>query len=78
VTVVVYSLWALNGVHARPDGLAWGAISVGPFVLALLRYAADIDRGTAESPEDIVLKDRHLQAIGAIWLLLVLLHASTL
>jgi decaprenyl-phosphate phosphoribosyltransferase len=77
VTVVVYSLWALNGVHARPEGLAWGAMSVGPFVLGLLRYAADIDRGTAESPEDIVLKDRHLQAIGAVWLLLVLLHAST-
>jgi decaprenyl-phosphate phosphoribosyltransferase len=77
VTVVVYSLWALNGVHAQPDGPAWGAISVGPFVLGLLRYAADIDRGTAESPEDIVLKDRHLQAIGAIWLLLVLLHATT-
>jgi hypothetical protein len=24
-----------------------------------------------------VLKDRHLQAIGAVWLLLVLLHATT-
>jgi decaprenyl-phosphate phosphoribosyltransferase len=77
VTVVVYILWALNGVHARPHGLAWGAMSVAPFVLGLLRYAADIDRGTAESPEDIVLNDRHLQAIGIVWLLLVLLHAST-
>ena len=77
VTVVVYILWALNGVHARPDGFAWGAISVGPFVLGLLRYAADIDRGTAESPEDIVLNDRHLQAIGVVWLLLVLVHAIT-
>ena len=77
VTVVVYSLCALNGVSSQPDGVAWGAMSVGPFVLGLLRYAADIDRGTAESPEDIVLNDRHLQAIGAVWLLLVLLHAST-
>jgi decaprenyl-phosphate phosphoribosyltransferase len=77
VTVVVYILWALNGVEAQSDGLAWGAMSVAPFVLGLLRYAADIDRGTAESPEDIVLNDRHLQAIGAVWLLLVLLHAST-
>lgn len=77
VTVVVYILWVLNSVETRPDGVAWGAMSVGPFVLGLMRYAGDIDRGTAESPEDIVLNDRHLQAIGAVWLLLVLLHAST-
>jgi decaprenyl-phosphate phosphoribosyltransferase len=76
VTVVVYILWALNGVKAGAHQTPWGPISVAPFVLALLRYAADIDRGTAESPEEIVLGDRHLQVIGAIWLCTLVLHAA--
>jgi decaprenyl-phosphate phosphoribosyltransferase len=74
VTVVVYILWALNGLHAHPAGQLWGTVSIAPFVLGLLRYAADIDRGTAESPEDIVLADRHLQVIGAVWVATLVLH----
>ena len=74
VTVVVYILWALNGVQAS-DPLSWQLVSVAPFVLALLRYTADVDRGTAESPEEIVLSDRHLQVVGAAWLVMLLLHA---
>ncbi len=75
VTVVVYLLWALNGSHGSPQ-LGWGPISAAPFVLGLLRYAADIDRGTAESPEEIVLSDRHLQVIGLVWLVTLALHAT--
>jgi len=77
VTVVVYILWALNGMHVgAPHGPVWGPISVAPFVLGLLRYAADIDRGTAESPEEIVLGDRHLQVIGLLWLATLVLHTT--
>ena len=76
VTVVVYILWALQGARAGHGGLVWGPISVAPFVLGLMRYAADIDRGTAESPEEIVLADRHLQVIGAVWLLTLVLHTT--
>jgi decaprenyl-phosphate phosphoribosyltransferase len=75
VTVVVYSLWALNGADASTDGLTWGPLSVAPFALGLIRYAAVIDHGSAESPEEIVLADRHLQAIGAVWLVTLVLHA---
>ena len=75
VTVVVYCLWALRGVGTSASGPPWGLISLAPFVLALLRYAADIDRGTAEQPEEVVLADRHLQVIGVAWLVLVLLQA---
>src|SRR3954454_33412 len=74
VTVVVYILWALNGRYAGHSESLWGPISVAPFVLGLLRYAADIDRGTAESPEEIVLGDRHLQVIGLLWLVALVLH----
>jgi decaprenyl-phosphate phosphoribosyltransferase len=76
VTVMVYILWALNGIHGNQPGPVWGPVSVAPFVLGLVRYAADIDRGTAESPEEIVLSDRHLQVIGAVWLLTLVLHAT--
>jgi decaprenyl-phosphate phosphoribosyltransferase len=76
VTVVVYSLWALNGADASTDGLTWGPLSVAPFALGLIRYAAVIDHGNAESPEEIVLADRHLQAIGAVWLVTLVLHAT--
>jgi decaprenyl-phosphate phosphoribosyltransferase len=77
VTVVVYSLWALSGSTTThlADGTPWALLSLAPFVLGLLRYAADVDRGTAESPEDVVLSDRLLQAVGAAWLVLVLLNA---
>ena len=39
-----------------------------PFVLALLRYAVDIDKGAAGEPESIVLGDRVLQVLGLLWL----------
>jgi decaprenyl-phosphate phosphoribosyltransferase len=81
VSVVVYSLWALNGFHASPGiglgAVAWGPLSVAPFVLGLLRYAADIDQGRAESPEEIALTDRHLQVVGLVWLVMLVLHAAT-
>jgi decaprenyl-phosphate phosphoribosyltransferase len=76
VTVMVYILWALNGSHGASGRSVWGPVSVAPFVLGLVRYAADIDRGTAESPEEIVLSDRHLQVIGAVWLATLVLHAT--
>jgi decaprenyl-phosphate phosphoribosyltransferase len=80
VTVMVYLLWALTGQNAPAvgDGADWAAISVGPFVLGVLRYAATIDGGGAEAPEDVVLSDRHLQVIGALWLLLQVCHATGL
>ena len=32
--------------------------------------AADIDRGNAEAPEDVVLRDRVLLVLGLLWLVL--------
>ena len=68
-TVMSYSLWAFEA----SDGVSepWHMISIGAFVLGLLRYAVDIDAGTAAEPEDIVLGDRVLQGIGVVWILLV-------
>ncbi|HZG98310.1 MAG TPA: decaprenyl-phosphate phosphoribosyltransferase [Nocardioidaceae bacterium] len=69
ITVTAYSLWAMD---AQDYGnMPWESLSIVPFVLGLLRYALDVDRGDAGAPEDIVLGDRALQALGVVWLLLV-------
>lgn len=64
-TLTFYSLWAFGLVRATP---LWAEVSVAPFVVALLRYAVDIDRGAAGEPETIVMNDRVLQAVGVLWL----------
>ncbi len=67
-TALAYCLWAFEQSH---DGVPWQSISIIPFVLGLLRYAVDIDAGQAAEPEDIILGDRGLQAIGLVWFVLV-------
>ncbi len=70
VLVAAYCLWAFE-VSAAADAQAtapWIAFSVAPFVVAVLRYTLAIDRGAAGAPEDIVLRDRGLQIIGLVWL----------
>ena len=61
-----YSLWAFS--NPSSGSVPWLALSIIPFVGALLRYAVDIDAGTAAEPEDIVWRDRVLQGIGVVWL----------
>ena len=56
VTITAYCLWAFE-VSSAPSSLPWAAWSIVPFVLAILRYAIDVDRGEAEAPEDVVLRD---------------------
>ncbi len=68
-TVMSYSLWAFEMSAGSSE--PWHMISIGAFVLAIMRYAVDIDAGTAAEPEDIVLADRGLQAIGLVWMVLV-------
>ena len=69
VTITAYCLWAFE-VGLAESTFPWAEWSVLPFVLAILRYAVDVDRGDAEAPEDVVLHDRALLAMGAAWLVL--------
>lgn len=73
-TITFYCLWAF-GLDIEATVL--GQLSVVPFVLALLRYAVDIDRGAAGEPESIVLGDRVLQVLGLCWLGLFAASALT-
>lgn len=66
VTITAYSLWAFE--ISRGSDINWQAISIAPFVMGLLRYAVDIDRGLAGEPEEAVLKDHVLQVIVLIWI----------
>ncbi len=69
VTITAYCLWAFE-ISLTPSTLPWAAISVVPFVIGLLRYAIDIDKGEAEAPEDVVLHDPALIVTGLAWLVL--------
>lgn len=69
VAITAYCLWAFE-VAGNDSTFPWAQWSVLPFVLAILRYAVDIDRATAEAPEDVVLRDRALQILGLAWLVL--------
>jgi decaprenyl-phosphate phosphoribosyltransferase len=66
VAVTAYSLWAFEMAETQ-DGVPWATISIAPFVLAILRYARDVDMGEAGAPEDIVLGDRVLLVLGLVW-----------
>lgn len=74
-TIMGYALWALQVGAARGESV-WAEVSVAPFVLAILRYAVDVDRGDAGAPEDVVLRDRGLLLIGLVWLLTFALAAD--
>jgi decaprenyl-phosphate phosphoribosyltransferase len=69
VAITAYCLWAFE-VGLAESSLPWAEWSVLPFVLGILRYAVDVDRGDAEAPEDVVLHDKVLLAMGAAWLVL--------
>ena len=66
VAVTAYSLWAFE-MGRTQDGVPWATISIAPFVMAILRYAVDVDKGAAGAPEEIVLHDRVLLCIGLVW-----------
>jgi decaprenyl-phosphate phosphoribosyltransferase len=65
VTTTAYCLWAFQRSHQ--ERLSWYELTVIPFVLWLLRYALLIDRGAAETPDELVLGDRFLMIVGAAW-----------
>ena len=70
VTIAGYSLWAFEN-STGASVLPWHELSIVAFVAGVLRYAVDVDAGTAAEPEDIVWRDRVLQGIGVVWCVLV-------
>lgn len=74
VTITATALWTLEvAVGAPRPGLAQASAAL--LSLAILRYALWIDRGLAEAPEEVLLRDRGLLVLGGAWA--VLMFAST-
>ncbi|HWX87726.1 MAG TPA: decaprenyl-phosphate phosphoribosyltransferase [Solirubrobacteraceae bacterium] len=63
-----YAGWALT----RPSHVGWYALSIFPLVLWLVRYTSLIETGAGEAPEELIMHDRVLLALGATWGLLFL------
>ncbi|MBW0089533.1 decaprenyl-phosphate phosphoribosyltransferase [Pseudonocardia sp. KRD-184] len=67
VLITTYSLWAFE-IRETQNNPIWSAISIVPFVVAVLRYAVDVDNGNGGEPEEIALGDRVLQVLALAWL----------
>jgi decaprenyl-phosphate phosphoribosyltransferase len=68
VTILAYCLWAFEK-SAAVGNPVWFELSIVPFVLGILRYALLLEQGRGGAPEELVLSDRVLLAMGAIWAL---------
>ena len=76
-TVLSYASWAFNTDAGEP-GVPWLALSVLPFVVAMLRATQLVLLGSGADPEELFLRDRGIQAAAAatgilLWLGLYLL-----
>jgi decaprenyl-phosphate phosphoribosyltransferase len=71
MVLISYSLWAFEKRGNGALGVPWTAISIAPFTLALLQYALEVDAGTADEPEEVVLNDRVLQGLGVVWVAVI-------
>ena len=72
--VMSYALWGFdmsNTVDASSG--VWYQVSMVPFTIAVLRYAADVDRGDGGAPDELALSDRVLQALAGLWILCIVL-----
>ena len=67
VAITGYALWAFERA-AQVGNTFWFRLSIVPFVLAVLRYALTVEQGGGGAPEEVVLRDRMLQALGVVWL----------
>ena len=67
VLITTYCLWAFD-IGEEQHNHTWSVISIVPFVIAVLRYAVDVDSGNGGEPEEIALGDRVLQVLALLWI----------
>ena len=67
-TVVAYAVWAFR----RPEHGPWYEATIIPVMLWLGRYGVLVARGAGEAPEDVILSDRMLAVLTAVWIALFL------
>lgn len=67
IMILAYALWAFEMRERADYDSGWAMLSIVPFVMAVLRYAVDVDDGGAGAPEQIAMRDHVLQGIGMCW-----------
>jgi decaprenyl-phosphate phosphoribosyltransferase len=67
ITLLAYCLWAFEKATVAGLWVPWFELSIVPFTALLLRYALAHESSELLGPEEIVLRDRPLQAIGVLW-----------
>ncbi|MDX2646982.1 decaprenyl-phosphate phosphoribosyltransferase [Streptomyces sp. PA03-1a] len=65
-SAALYALGALQSFSRH--GELFSLLSLAPYTLALVRYAAAVNEARAGSPEDVLWRDRTLQLTGIAWL----------
>jgi decaprenyl-phosphate phosphoribosyltransferase len=75
--VFSYSVWAFQ--LPTVAGVPWRLLTIAPFAACLLRYGRLVLAGAGEAPEDVLFRDRILQLVGLVWLVLFALgvHAAS-
>jgi decaprenyl-phosphate phosphoribosyltransferase len=66
LSIASYALWAFDKTTSLDPLFA--ELTIAPFVVGILRYGLLIDQGHTEAPEEVLLADKSMQAIIAVWL----------
>lgn len=67
--LVSYALWAFEAKQLAGSLLPYYELSIVPVLTAFLRYALLLDQGQGAAPEEVFGRDRVLQALGLVWVI---------
>ncbi|HTJ76588.1 MAG TPA: decaprenyl-phosphate phosphoribosyltransferase [Acidimicrobiales bacterium] len=70
VAMAAYCLWAFDKAAGVKGHGLWLQLTIVPFVLAMLRYALLVEGEGVEVPEDVLLGDGTIVALGVAWAVL--------
>ena len=66
--VVSYGVWAFETRDLARSDLPYAELSIVPVLIAFFRYAYVLERGAGAAPEDVFGRDRVIQVLGLLWL----------
>lgn len=67
--LVSYCVWAFETKELAGSVLPYYELSIVPMLAAFLRYALMLDTGHGSAPEEVFGKDRVLQVLGLVWVI---------
>ena len=67
--LVSYAVWAFETKELAGSHLPYYELSIVPMLTAFLRYALVLDQGHGAAPEEVFGRDRVLQVLGLVWVI---------